>query len=290
MSAAASIAQEPSSGAPTSDVAPPAGTSLLLGAALVACSTALLPLVRRILRACSREGVDARAPWSLADVAIVAVVVLVSSAMISKGLAYAVANAGLTEQLTGGLASIAIGVAFAAARARGAGVRARDAFATRVDGLPRAAAGAVACYVLLWPGLTGLALAWKALLDRFGVEEQPVVRMMRELAPGERPFALFLGVAAVPLFEELLFRGFLQRALESRMRGGAAVVASGVVFAALHGAAAFLPVLALSLILGSVALTTRRVLAAWVLHALFNAQTFVYLWWDHGASPGLWIG
>ena len=64
-----------------------------------------------------------------------------------------------------------------------------------------------------------------------------------------------------------------------------------------HGLAAFLPVFALSLILGSVLHATQRIAASFAVHALFNAQTFLFLWGLpevgrvlEGSPPGLWNG
>lgn len=205
----------------------------------------------------------------------------------------------LLVQLAGSIATLAGALLVAAALARRAGAPLLDAFAARIDHAPRAAAAGVAGYVLLVPGLLGVALAWPAMLEAFGLgrPEQPVVAAMRALPAAERPIALLLGVVVGPLCEELFFRGFLQRTLARFLPAWFAIAVASLAFAGLHGTAAFLPVFALSLILGSVLHATQRIAASWAVHALFNAQTFLFLWGLpevgrvlEGSPPGLWNG
>lgn len=289
---------------------------LVVGAVLVAAGTALVPIagfaVRRIrgpieardgavrgreLRGDAVRAVDAP-PWGLGELAGGLLSAVLFAFLVSSALGRA-HDVPLLVQLCGSIATLAGGTLVAAALARRSGASVLAAFAARVDGAPRAAAAGVAGYVLLVPGLIGVALAWPATLEALGQgrPEQAVVAAMRALPVGDRPVALLLGVVVGPLFEELFFRGFLQRTLARYVPASIAIVAASLAFASLHGLAAFLPVFALSLILGSVLHATQRIAASFAVHALFNAQTFLFLWGLpevgrvlEGSPPGLWNG
>ena len=45
----------------------------------------------------------------------------------------------------------------------------------------------------------------------------------------------------------------------------------------LHDPSAFLPIFALSLLLGAIMLRTQRLLAVWVVHGLHNALSFSFV-------------
>jgi membrane protease YdiL (CAAX protease family) len=258
---------------------------LLAAGVLTASGLAVIPLALHVLRRAAPEpepGLDpaGRAPWTPTELVLVVVLVIASGFVFHLALPGDEAAALLLGFLAAA-ASLAAGVAGAAAMARRAGVAPTEALGLETRGLARAAGAGLLCYALFLPALLGVALGWTALLESAGVEElvQPVVSTMRELSVGDRPWALLFGILIGPLFEELLFRGVLQRTLARHLAAWAAVGITSACFAALHGAAAFLPVFALSLILGGIAHKTRRVLAAWLVHAAFNAQTFVFLWW-----------
>lgn len=149
------------------------------------------------------------------------------------------------------------------------------ALGLRAAGTPRAALFGLVSYALLLPGLVGVLLLWPQVLQRLGVEPVPQDSLLAflELAPDERALPLVLAVLVLPFFEELLFRGFLQPLLVQNFRETGGLVLTSLLFAVLHGTSAFLPVFALSLILGGVMLRTRRLLAAWAVHALHNGLT-----------------
>jgi membrane protease YdiL (CAAX protease family) len=94
-----------------------------------------------------------------------------------------------------------------------------------------------------------------------------------------------LTVIAVPIVEELFFRGLLLRALERRLPGPAAVAASAVVFGLAHyqGGSAHTAwtvvagLAAVGLVLAALAHTTRRLGPSIVAHALFNLLAFISL-------------
>lgn len=139
-------------------------------------------------------------------------------------------------------------------------------------GSPRAALLGVAVYSMLVPGLFGLTVLWPTLLELLGepVAAQDVLLGFFELEGAALWLAAFLGVVVVPFIEELFFRGFLQPLLVQNFRDRGGVVLTSLAFGALHGQTAFLPIFALSLILGGVMLRTQRLAGAWAVHALHN--------------------
>jgi membrane protease YdiL (CAAX protease family) len=136
-------------------------------------------------------------------------------------------------------------------------------------------------YALLLPGLVGLVLSWSWILQRIdpSVGAQPALRLALELAPGERWTAVLLGVLVLPLLEELLFRAFLQPLLVQNLHDRPGIALTALLFALLHGTAAFLPILAFALLLGGLMHRTQRLAAVWGVHALHNALVFATVFW-----------
>lgn len=97
----------------------------------------------------------------------------------------------------------------------------------------------------------------KALLEQSDVRSQPLVVL-----------AIVVGV---PLTEEILFRGLVQRALESMLARPVAVLASAACFAAVHDPNSVLPVFVVGLLLGLLAARTGSLAAPVLVHAAFNA-------------------
>ncbi|MEM9380524.1 MAG: type II CAAX endopeptidase family protein [Planctomycetota bacterium] len=150
-------------------------------------------------------------------------------------------------------------------------------------GLVRVARGfrvpyALLRYVLAIPSLFGLILLTTVVFQIAGLEppEQDTAVLVRE-GIERNPVAIPLLVAVViPLLEEILFRGFLLELLVGRIGRWGGVLVSSALFAALHGAEAFLPIFGLALVLAAVKLRTRSLAAAWAVHALHNgAMTFL---------------
>lgn len=81
---------------------------------------------------------------------------------------------------------------------------------------------------------------------------------------------LVLAICA-PLWEEIMFRGFLLPSLARRMAPRAAVVATSMVFASVHFTReGFLPLLLLGSVFGIAYLKTKNLLPAIILHSLWN--------------------
>jgi membrane protease YdiL (CAAX protease family) len=122
----------------------------------------------------------------------------------------------------------------------------------------------------VWPWVlraTGVEVPHDVLLDR-----------LRELDPGDRSIAILLAVLVAPLLEEILFRAFLQPLLVQNLSDRLGIVVTSLVFAALHGTAALVPIFALSLLLGAIMLRTQRLFAVWAVHATHNALVFLLLY------------
>lgn len=267
--------------------APSSGALLLVGLVLLACTLAALPLTIFLVRALAPRGERVVAGWGWREFAAV-----IASAFLLLVVAGQVLHSGAQPQEDASAATdvslemiamaVVLGLVGAltiviARRTTSGGARALGLTGAR---LGRSVAGGVLGYVLCAPGLLGITLLWTALLHAFGVAdvEQPIARELAQLGAADRPLAFALGVLVMPFCEELLFRGFLQASFERTTRPLVAVVITSMLFAALHGLAASVPIFALSLVLGGVLLRTRSLYAAWAVHALHNGLMFAFLW------------
>jgi uncharacterized protein len=90
-------------------------------------------------------------------------------------------------------------------------------------------------------------------------------------------FFLTAAIAA-PIFEEILFRGFLLPSLTRYLPVWAAILASSLLFAAAHlSLSEILPLTALGIVLGVVYTRSRNLLAPMLLHSLWNSGTLLSL-------------
>lgn len=91
---------------------------------------------------------------------------------------------------------------------------------------------------------------------------------------------IFFSTAAMaaPLFEEMLFRGFLLPSLTRYTSVWGAILASSLLFAAAHlSLSEILPLTALGVVLGVVYTRSRNLLAPMFLHSLWNSGTLLSL-------------
>ena len=100
---------------------------------------------------------------------------------------------------------------------------------------------------------------------------------------GRSPIALglFLVTTAIaaPLFEEILFRGFLLPSLTRYLTPWKAVLLSAVIFAVVHlSLAEMIPLTVLGIMLGIVYTRTQNLLASILLHSLWNGGTILSLY------------
>jgi hypothetical protein len=84
-------------------------------------------------------------------------------------------------------------------------------------------------------------------------------------------FAIFMGILG-PWFEEIVFRGFMYPAFKNRMGVRVGILASAVIFAALHGhGVAFVPILILGLALNVLYERSGSIVPGAVLHMTHNS-------------------
>ncbi len=184
-------------------------------------------------------------------------------------------QAPLSEILVGqiataaGLAAAALAIAALAARLDPAGLR---SLGLQSGGNLRAIAAGVGAYLICLPALLGAMLLWPWLYGQLGGEFrfQEIVGQLVELSGWRLLAMLALAIAVQPFLEELFFRAFLQPLLVQNLGDRGGVALTSVLFAALHGGSAFLPILALSLLLGSLMLRGQRLSSVVLLHALHN--------------------
>lgn len=88
----------------------------------------------------------------------------------------------------------------------------------------------------------------------------------------------FTAAIAAPIFEEMLFRGFLLPSLTRYMPVWGAIVLSAVIFAVAHlSFSEVLPLAVLGIVLGFVYTRSRNLLSSMLVHSLWNSATMVGL-------------
>ncbi len=84
---------------------------------------------------------------------------------------------------------------------------------------------------------------------------------------------------AAPIFEEIMFRGFLLPSLTRYLPLGSAIILSGFLFAAAHlNISEILPLMTLGIVLGFVYTRSRNLLAPMFMHGLWNSGTLLSLY------------
>ncbi|MBM3992135.1 MAG: CPBP family intramembrane metalloprotease [Planctomycetes bacterium] len=255
----------------------PTAAGAVVGLLLVFASIALLPLGRALALRLVPDRNVFFARWGFFHVGLAiftyfALTILGAAALravgveLSDGLAPVLFGAGLQ------LATVAVCLAFAR-RLDPDGIA---SLGLRSGKNVRSLGVGVLAYALGVPAIVGAMLlsawSWKAL----GIDAPPqdVLELVLELQGAERWIFALLAVALIPLCEELFFRGFLQPLLVQNLGDRLGVLATALLFAAVHGnLVAFLPIFVLALLLGMVMLRTGRIGAAWLVHALHNGIT-----------------
>jgi membrane protease YdiL (CAAX protease family) len=253
--------------------------TLLFAAALFALwFWALRPLARRAMRALVPEQRGPVVGWDAGHVGVVLVVVL--AATMAIGFFGPHAEGDITITLVKNTAIFAAAAALAAVFAHvldPAGVR---ALGFHASSNVRAIVAALCAWLLFLPCWYAVLIVWTWILEAsgHGVPQQPIVEELAAVREGERLVPVVIGVLVQPFLEELLFRGFLQPVLVKRLRAEAGIVLTSALFACAHGLDAFVPLFALSILLGFVMWRTQRLLAAWAIHALNNGIQFAILY------------
>jgi membrane protease YdiL (CAAX protease family) len=90
-----------------------------------------------------------------------------------------------------------------------------------------------------------------------------------------RETVAFLAVVAAPVFEEILFRGFVFRGMRQGMGFLPAAAASALIFAIVHPPEAVIPVFVLGAAAAWACEITGGLLAPVLAHAVYNAAVLV---------------
>lgn len=167
------------------------------------------------------------------------------------------------------MASVCAFIAFLAERLDPDGMR---CLGLRGDRNLRAMLVGVVSYVLLFPALSGVNMLWPWVMERLSLEHeaQAVAVELVKLQGPSLAVAVVFAVIVLPFFEELVFRSFLQPLLVQNLGDRGGVVLTSVLFGLMHGASAFLPIFAFSLVLGFIMLRTQRIAGPWLVHAIHN--------------------
>ncbi len=262
----------------------------LSGLVMLAGGLALTPLAVVLVRRLLPERRVFFARWRFSHV--FAVVVLSVAVTALTGMALFELPRPPSELLvaqiatSAGLIAAALAIAALAARLDPAGVR---CLGLEAGGQLRAVAAGVGAYLICLPALIGAMILWPWLYEALGgtFERQEIVGELVELGGWRLWSLLALAVVLQPFLEELFFRAFLQPLLVQNLGDRGGVALTSVLFAALHGGSAFLPILGLSLLLGALMLRGQRLSAVVALHALHNGAMVALLLLEPEASGTL---
>ncbi|MHC4787492.1 MAG: lysostaphin resistance A-like protein [Planctomycetota bacterium] len=165
----------------------------------------------------------------------------------------------------------------------------RPTWARSRPGPVRAMLAGAGAYLLVWPMVAATAFASGLVAER--VTGQPVEPIAHDTlqvlveSPPDGWLVLMAGIVvlAVPVLEEVMYRGILQRTLVEVARGRwVAIVMTSAMFTAMHLGTArghALPALfVLSLGFGWIYEKTGRLSACIVMHVLFNAVNLSLAW------------
>ena len=133
--------------------------------------------------------------------------------------------------------------------------------------------------LLVAPLLMGLDSLWGAgwVFVTGDLPQQDVAELIRGATAADLLPVFVLAGLAIPLVEELFFRGVLLGFLEVRLGTRQALLISSAVFAALHGLFASGPIFALAMVMGLAMVRTRNLLVPFAIHSLNNSVQVILL-------------
>lgn len=119
--------------------------------------------------------------------------------------------------------------------------------------------------------VVALAVVWHLLTDG-DLPQQRAAEAILKADPWAFAWLSLVAVVIAPVFEEIVFRGFIQKGIENSVGETAAVAVTALLFAAVHGAGA--PhVLVVAVVLGLVYRRTRNILTCIGFHSAFNGMS-----------------
>ena len=243
--------------------------SALIGALLALSGLALIPFGRLISERSFPAPRVLFVRWGFTHVLATALVFVLSAAI----AAIFFGGEGVVQALLVGFSAFLIASLFAASVAKKTEPEPADSLGLSGSAHGRGVLLGASLYLLFLPALFGVSLFSPWLLERVvgEAEGQEVLLQIGALEGNGLLLALLIAGLFQPFLEEVLFRGFLQPLFVQNFREGGGIFLTSLAFAALHGASAFLPVLALSLLLGTIYLRTRSLVAVGVVHAMHNS-------------------
>lgn len=145
---------------------------------------------------------------------------------------------------------------------------------------------AIAILFAVTPTYFAASLLNQKIIDLAGFAQHQVYvdRLLQDHAFRSSPAVVFAIVLLVPLLEETIFRGFIQRAIRALAPRGLAILLAAGLFASVHDPQSALPVFVVGIALGVIAEHTGSVLPGTLAHALFNGQMMIYI--ARGAGAG----
>lgn len=133
-------------------------------------------------------------------------------------------------------------------------------------------------YLAALPLMLGVSVINQQIWQGQGGSNPLLQIVLEENDPLALGIFLFTAAVAAPVFEELLFRGFLLPSLTRYLPVWGAIALSGLVFAVAHlSLSEVLPLAALGSVLGVVYVRSRNLMAPMLLHSLWNSITMIGL-------------
>ncbi|NMG58948.1 CPBP family intramembrane metalloprotease [Geitlerinema sp. P-1104] len=133
-------------------------------------------------------------------------------------------------------------------------------------------------YIAAVPLVLGISLINQEIWDGKG-GSNPILEIVLEGQDWVAIICLFLTASVLaPIFEELIFRGFLLPSLTRYIPVWGAILLSSLIFAVAHlSVSEVLPLATLGIVLGITYTRSRNLLAAMLMHGLWNSGTLISL-------------
>ncbi|MEM9213066.1 MAG: type II CAAX endopeptidase family protein [Cyanobacteria bacterium P01_F01_bin.150] len=133
-------------------------------------------------------------------------------------------------------------------------------------------------YMVAIPLVIGVSVVNQAFWQGRGGSNPLLQTVLEEGDPFALGIFFFTAAIAAPIFEEILFRGFILPSMTRYMSTWGAIALSSFIFAAAHlSVSEILPLMILGMVLGFVYTRTKNLLAPMMVHSLWNSATMLGL-------------